>query len=134
MVIWFKNLEILLEYKLELYPDILDGKSVYPIILTPFYTLISSLTVYSQFPPVSAARSTRTLPGFIALIISLVIRIGAFLPGIKAVVIMISTSLAYYINNFISASINSGLISLAYPPAPSPDSLILTSKNSAPND
>lgn len=29
---------------------------------------------------------------------------------------------------------NSLDISLAYPPAPSPDSLILTSKNSAPND
>jgi hypothetical protein len=63
-----------------------------------------------------------------------VIRVGAFFPGIKAVVIMISTSLACYINNFISASMNSGLISLAYPPAPSPDSLILTSKNSAPKD
>lgn len=34
----------------------------------------------------------------------------------------------------ISALINSGDISLAYPPVPSPDSLYLTSKNSAPND
>lgn len=59
---------------------------------------------------------------------------GAGLPGIKAVVMMMSTSFAYFANNSISASINSLLISLAYPPAPSPDSFTLTSKNSAPND
>ena len=45
--------------------------------------------------------------------ISLVISLGAGLPGIKAVVIIISTSLAYLINNFISSSINSLDISLA---------------------
>jgi len=72
--------------------------------------------------------------------------------GIRTVVIMISTSLACSKNSAISASINffditwpwcqhngrvetiGGGIALAYPPAPSPSSLISTSKNSAPRD
>ena len=62
------------------------------------------------------------------------INFGAGLPGIKAVVTIISTSLAYLANNFISSSINSLDISLAYPPCPSPDSFNLISKNSAPKD
>ena len=45
-----------------------------------------------------------------------VMRVGARLPGIKAVVIMMSTSFACFANNSISAAINSGVISLAYPP------------------
>jgi hypothetical protein len=63
-----------------------------------------------------------------------VIRSGAGFPGIKAVVIIISTSLAYFMKRSISAAMNSGDISLAYPPVPSPLSLILTVKNSAPID
>ncbi len=47
---------------------------------------------------------------------------------------IISTSLAYYMKSSISALMNSGDISLAYPPVPSPDSFIFTSKNSAPKD
>ena len=47
---------------------------------------------------------------------------GAGLPGMRAVVIIISTSLACLANRAISASINSLEISLAYPPVPSPDS------------
>jgi len=41
------------------------------------------------------------------------INFGAGFPGIKAVVIIISTSFAYLVNNSISAAINSGDISLA---------------------
>ncbi len=41
-------------------------------------------------PPRSAARSTITEPGFIAATISVVSRIGAGRPGIKAVVITAS--------------------------------------------
>ena len=44
----------------------------------------------SQFPPVSAARSTITDPGGMASTISLVIRMGAFFPGTAAVVITAS--------------------------------------------
>lgn len=55
-------------------------------------------------------------------------------PGIRAVLMRMSTSLHCLANRAISASINSLDISLAYPPTPSPDSLISTSKGSAPND
>jgi len=69
--------------------------------------------VYSQLPPFSDARSTITEPGFIESTISFKINFGAGLPGIKAVAIIISTSFAYFLNNSISAAINSGDISLA---------------------
>lgn len=52
----------------------------------------------------------------------------------RAVVIIMSTSLAYLANSSISASINSLDISFAYPPVPSPLSAIFTSINSAPSD
>jgi len=61
-----------------------------------------------------------------------VIKVGAFFPGIRAVHTITSTSLAYLANNFISSSMNSLLITLAYPPTPSPLSLTLTLKNSPP--
>lgn len=50
-------------------------------------------TVVATFPPASDARSTVTDPGFIDSTMSFVIRMGAFLPGINAVEIMMSTSL-----------------------------------------
>ena len=87
-----------------------------------------------MFPPASAARSTTTEPSFIDSTISLDINFGAGLPGIRAVDIKMSTSLHCLANNSISAFIYSGDISLAYPPVPSPDSFIDTSKNSAPSD
>ena len=62
------------------------------------------------------AKSTTTDPFFKIFIWSSVIKVGAFLPGIKAVQIIISTSLHYAANKSISALINSGLISFAYPP------------------
>jgi len=40
----------------------LDGKSVYPIIVTPYFSTTTFFSVNSQFPPVSAAKSTITLP------------------------------------------------------------------------
>ena len=51
-------------------------------------------SVQAQLPPVAAAKSTTTEPGFMESTISFVIKRGAGLPGIAAVVIMISTSLA----------------------------------------
>lgn len=87
-----------------------------------------------QFPPASAARSMITEPGFMTSTCSSMISLGAGLLGIRAVVIMISQSLAYFLNNAISAAINSGDISLAYPPAPDPSSSISTVKNCPPAD
>ena len=62
---------------------------------------------------------------------SSVINLGASLPGIKAVVIIISTSLHCDLNNSCSALRKSLLISLAYPPEPEPSSLTSIVKNSA---
>ena len=93
------------------------GKSVYPITVTLYkkdsltmiyyiiyitplsVTYFSPGTVYSQFPPFSDARSTITEPYFIKSTISVSISFGAGLPGIKAVVMIISTS--YFFNDFI---------------------------------
>jgi hypothetical protein len=86
---------MLLAYKDEAYPGNLDGRSVYPMTLTPFgVSKISPFLQYSQLPPFSAARSTMTDPFLIESTISLVINFGAGFPGIKAVVTIISTSLA----------------------------------------
>ena len=70
-----------------------------PTIETPLITVVSPATVPSQFPPRSAAKSTITDPGAIAAIIALVTRIGAFFPGMLAVVITMSMSLITLIIN-----------------------------------
>ena len=49
------------------------------------------------------------------------ISLRAGFPGISAVVMTISTYSHCLANNFISASMNYLLISLAYPPVPAPD-------------
>lgn len=58
-------------------------------------------TVVAMLPPASAARSTVTEPGFMDSIMSRVISSGAFLPGMRAVVMMMSTSLACCLNSAI---------------------------------
>lgn len=63
--------------------------------VTPFsVTIARPLTVPSTFPPCAAAMSTMTLPGFIEATCSAVISRGAGRPGMRAVVMMMSTSLA----------------------------------------
>mmetsp|Transcript_9199 Transcript_9199/g.13636 ORF Transcript_9199/g.13636 Transcript_9199/m.13636 type:complete len:214 (-) Transcript_9199:697-1338(-) len=112
-----------------------DGKSVYPIIFTPFSVVTISLgRACSTLPPFAAAKSTQTEPGFITLSISSLTRIGAFLPGIRAVVTMMSTSWACSSISAACAFLKSSDISLAYPPEPLPSSLIGTSRNVAPMD
>mmetsp|Transcript_6030 Transcript_6030/g.26641 ORF Transcript_6030/g.26641 Transcript_6030/m.26641 type:complete len:200 (+) Transcript_6030:3310-3909(+) len=111
------------------------GRSVYPMQVTPFLvrtTLPGS--VVSTLPPASAARSTVTDPGRIFSTISFLMSVGAGRPGINAVVTTMSHSSHCLAKSAISAAMNSGDISLAYPPSPSPDSSIETSKNSAPMD
>src|SRR5207237_802858 len=63
-----------------------------PISVTPCSTTCSPGLVSSQFPPRSAAKSTSTEPGAMPATISLVTRIGAFFPGITAVVMTTSFS------------------------------------------
>ena len=64
-------------------------------MMTPFFvTMRLPATEPATFPPCAAAMSTITLPGFISDTSLAVINFGAGLPGIKAVVMMMSTSLA----------------------------------------
>ena len=63
-------------------------------MVTPCLTTALPGSVNSQLPPCSAAMSTITLPGFMLCTISAVISLGAGLPGISAVVMMMSHSLA----------------------------------------
>ena len=57
---------------------------------TPPRSTVAMSSVSSELPPVAAARSTITDPGRIASIMEDVISIGAFFPGICAVVITMS--------------------------------------------
>lgn len=65
-----------------------------PMMVTPCRTTASPGTVSSQLPPCSAAMSTMTLPGFMPCTISAVMSFGAGLPGMSAVVMMMSASRA----------------------------------------
>ena len=63
------------------------------MIVTPLaVTTASPGTAPSTLPPLAAAMSTITLPDFIEATISAVISRGAGVPGISAVVMMMSTS------------------------------------------
>ena len=65
------------------------------MIRTPLsVTTRSSATDPATLPPEPAAMSTMTDPGFIEATISSVISRGAGRPGMRAVVMMMSTSLA----------------------------------------
>jgi hypothetical protein len=118
-----RNFDMLLLYRDD---DVVGrrlARSVYPRQVTPFsVTILSSLTVVPMFPPLSAARSTVTLPDFILATISLVIMRGAALPGIAAVVMTMSTSSHCLASILAAAACHSLLISLAYPPVPLPSS------------
>ena len=62
-------------------------------MVTPFgVTVLSPATVPSTLPPLAAAMSTITEPGFIDSTISAVISRGAGRPGMSAVVMTMSTS------------------------------------------
>ncbi len=60
------------------------------MIVTPLCSTIFPASDRAQFPPRSTARSTMTEPGFMLSTISLVIRTGAGLPGMRAVVTTMS--------------------------------------------
>ena len=81
--------------------------------VTPCFSTTFPGSVNSQLPPRSEAKSTTTLPDFIDSIIAAVMSLGAGLPGISAVVIIMSTSLACSAKRAISAAMNSSLICLA---------------------
>ncbi len=63
------------------------------MIVTPFsVTVFPPFTVPSTLPPLAAAMSTITEPGFMLATISAVISLGAGRPGIRAVVMTMSAS------------------------------------------
>ncbi|MCG3201717.1 MAG: hypothetical protein NFCOHLIN_01587 [Gammaproteobacteria bacterium] len=68
------------------------------MMVTPCLTTTLPGSVSSQLPPCSAARSTITLPGFIDSTMPAVMSFGAGLPGMRAVVTMMSTSMAWRAN------------------------------------
>ena len=83
------------------------------MIVTPWTSATWPGWVSSQFPPCSAAISTMTLPVFIDSTMSAVMSFGAGLPGMSAVVMMMSTSVACLAKSAISALMNSGLMTFA---------------------
>ncbi len=81
--------------------------------VTPYCSMTWPGCVSEQLPPASAAMSTITEPWRIDFTMSSVIKTGAGLPGMSAVVMMMSTSRACRANSAISAAMNSLLISFA---------------------
>ena len=73
----------------------------------------SPATAPSTLPPVSAARSTTTEPGFICSTIALVTSSGALRPGTAAVVISASASATYGVSSSICRAARSSDISRA---------------------
>src|SRR6478736_5302401 len=62
------------------------------MIVTPCLTTALPGSVSSQLPPCSPAMSTITLPGFMDFTMSAVMSFGAGLPGMSAVVMMMSAA------------------------------------------
>ena len=88
------KLKIFLEYNELASKETKLGRLVGELIITlPIITSLPNF-VSSVLPPEDPAKSKITLPNFISLIVLLSIKIGAFLPGIIAVVIIISISFA----------------------------------------
>ncbi len=70
------------------------ARSGSPTMCTPCLTTVLLSSDSGQLPPCDTARSTITEPGFMALTVSSEISTGAGRPGISAVVMMMSASLA----------------------------------------
>ena len=87
-----------------------------PCISIPLKLMVFPACVAWTFPPVSAARSTMMLPCFIWFSISFVTSIGAFRPGIAAVVITTSARAMCFVRNVLCAWFSSSVCARAYPP------------------
>ena len=80
-----------LAYICEAWYGTVDVRFVGPRMVTPLNEVTtSSPLVSAQLPPRSAARSTTTDPGAMPATISAVTRMGAVLPGTRAVVMTTS--------------------------------------------
>ena len=85
-----KKFKIFFPYNLLASLGMAAAKAEFPTMDTPFTITVSSFFVYAVLPPVDAAKSIIIEPLYMLSIISDVMRMGAVLPGIAAVVIMIS--------------------------------------------
>src|SRR5579884_1137726 len=125
---------MLREYSCEACSAIVLGTLSGPRIFTSWRTTVFPASVSSQFPPVSAARSMITEPGFISSTAFSVTSTGARRPGTAAVVITTSTlPIASAISSCWRACC-SGVSSLSYPPAPSRSPPRSNSRKCAPSD
>ena len=106
-------------YSREAGPGICDGTLRPPHTWALPIRTTSPATEPSTLPPVSAARSTTTEPGFICSTIADVTSIGAVRPGTAAVVISASAFAMYGVSRSRWRAARSSVISRAYPPAPS---------------
>ena len=94
-----------------------EGRFVVPSIVTPPCSTTSPGTVSSQFPPVSAARSTITEPARMRSTALAGISFGAGRPGTAAVVITTSKSGMRSSSAACCCACSSAESSLAYPPS-----------------
>ena len=101
-------------------------------MVTSCLTTVCPGSVSSQLPPVSPARSTTTLPGFIASTAAAVTSRGAGRPGTSAVVITTSNPLIASSSAFCCWARSSSVSSRAYPPSPAAS--MPTSSHCAPTE
>ncbi len=105
------------------------GKFSGEAIVTSCLTTTCPGSVSSQLPPVSPARSTTTLPGFIASTAAAVTSLGAGRPGTSAVVITTSNPLIASSSAFCCWARSSSVSSRAYPPSPAAVDIFATESN-----
>ena len=108
------------------------ARSSGPAIVTPSTSNVSPGRVSSQLPPVSAARSTSTLPGFIPATIAAVMIFGAGRPGTAAVQTITSMVLRCSPRRRCCSARSSSVSWRAYPPSPA--ALTPRSRNLPPSD
>src|SRR6185437_434309 len=101
-------------------------------MVTPSTTTTEPGTLTSQFPLVSPAKSTTTLPGRIERTASAVTSFGAGRPGTSAVVITTSNFAIASVSAACCASCSAAVKERAYPP--SPEAVTPRSSHCAPSD
>ena len=103
------------------------GRLSVPSIVTPSFATTWPGSVTSTLPPVSAAMSTITEPGFIARTISALTSFGAGRPGTAAVVIRMSAAATRSASSSCWRRCTSAETSFAYSPEPEPSPSCCTS-------
>ena len=103
-------------------------------MVTPCFTTVAFNSLNTQFPPCSTAISTMTDPYFMLFTMSSVTRTGAFLPGMRAVVMTKSAVATCLETSSCCFFKNSSDTPFTYPPSILIESSSLTMMNFPPND